>query len=327
MVLGAILILAGCASGDTESASVSPPSAVEDVEPNEYLEDVLALVRDRAYYADRLDFDALRQQAALVAADASDASDTHPFVRSVVTSLNDGHSGFFTPDQVRSMSANDDRSGAVPTASYDDGVLYLSLPGTGADPRSPAGVAYIDAAHEAFREQEACAVVVDVASNGGGNVFTMLSALAPVLGPGPTVSYRERDGETITYRIEPDGSVAADNDVLAPPPDSFNPVDVPMAVLQGPSTASSGEAVVMATRGRPDTRTFGIPTAGLPTGNEFIELPDGAALNLTTAVGVDFGGTPHETAIAPQHHVEGATATREAAMSWVKEGPGCARSE
>lgn len=225
------------------------------------------------------------------------------------------------------MARSDDRAGALPTASFADGVLYLSVPGTGSDPRSPAGFAYIDTAHRAMAEHKPCGVVVDVTGNGGGNVFTMLSALAPVLGPGPTVGYRERDGDTITYLVESDGSVTANDDVLAPRPDIFDPLHVPVAVLQGRGTASSGEAVVMATPGRPHSRTFGGPTAGLPTGNEFIELPDGAALNLTSAIGVDFGGVPHETAISPQHLVEGATTARQAATSWANQQAACMRDE
>ena len=62
---------------------------------------------------------------------------------------------------------------------------------------------------------------------------------------------------------------------------------VPLAVLTGPATASAGESVVIALKGRPHTRFFGQPTAGLPTGNRTFTLPDGAVIALTTTVELD----------------------------------------
>ncbi|MGV9658891.1 S41 family peptidase [Streptomyces koyangensis] len=57
----------------------------------------------------------------------------------------------------------------------------------------------------------------------------------------------------------------------------------PVAVLTGPRTASAGEAVAIAFRERPDTRTFGDPTSGVPTANAPYPLSDGALVVLTTA--------------------------------------------
>jgi hypothetical protein len=54
--------------------------------------------------------------------------------------------------------------------------------------------------------------------------------------------------------------------------------------LTGPVTASSGEAIVVAFRGRPQTRSFGEPTDGVPTANDTFPLSDGALLVLTVAV-------------------------------------------
>jgi hypothetical protein len=327
MAVVAASVAAGCASPATDPVSTPPPTTVGTIDPDAYLEEVLALVRERAYFADRIDFDALRERAAVVAAEADDVSETYGFVASIVVSLHDRHSSFLTPDELRSLTSDDDQPSAVPTAPVVDGVLYLTLPGIGADPQSVAGVAYIDGAHRAIAEQEACGVVLDLTNNGGGNVFTMLSALAPVLGPGPTLGYQRRDGDTITYLVETDGSVTGGDEVLAPAPDTFDPLHLPIAVLQATNTASSGEAIVMATLGRPDSRTFGTPTKGIPTGNDLIELPDGSALLLTTSVGVDFGGVAHETAISPQHRTAGPDSAREAATSWVQQKQSCAADE
>jgi C-terminal processing protease CtpA/Prc len=72
-----------------------------------------------------------------------------------------------------------------------------------------------------------------------------------------------------------------------------------VAVLIGPGTASSGEAVTISFIGRPHTRTFGSPTAGLSTANATKTLPDGAMILLTVSVEADRTGKRYGHAIEP----------------------------
>lgn len=69
----------------------------------------------------------------------------------------------------------------------------------------------------------------------------------------------------------------------------------PVAVLVGPRTGSAGEAITLALRGRPATRSFGQPTAGYATANMSPTLVDGSRLLLTMALMVDDGADagPH----------------------------------
>jgi carboxyl-terminal processing protease len=87
----------------------------------------------------------------------------------------------------------------------------------------------------------------------------------------------------------------------------------------------------MAFRGRPATRSFGEPTAGVPTGNGQFVLPDGAQLYLTGGIGVDRAGPTHETRIRPDQPVASdwtrygtpADPVLRAATAWL--GPHCPR--
>ena len=135
-----------------------------------------------------------------------------------------------------------------------------------------------------------------------------------------------RDGTTESFVLDDSGAVIApDGSVLAGPP-GRNPVrftvGLPIAVVHGPGTASSGEGVVMALRGRPGVRSFGRPTAGVPTGNQLFELSDGSAINLTVAVGIDYGGEVHESSIAPDvvSHTSGGT---DEARFWLTHETSC----
>ncbi|MDH4118768.1 MAG: S41 family peptidase [Acidimicrobiia bacterium] len=170
---------------------------------------------------------------------------------------------------------------------------------------------------------DACGWILDLRGDSGGNVFAMLVALGPLLGPGPALSYQHRDGSVDFYDITPVGDLAAqDGTVLAEAPTTVERFssDLPIAVLHGSSTASAGEGIVMATRGRHNVRSFGQPTAGLPTGNTLFEFSDGSAVNLTVAIGIDAAGEPHEGPIPPDVTTDNADAD---AVAWLLAQPNC----
>ncbi len=93
-----------------------------------------------------------------------------------------------------------------------------------------------------------------------------------------------------------------------------------VAVLFGPHTASSGEATAISFLGRPDTRSFGLPTYGLSTANAGYRLRDGAVLNLTVATDADRTGHLYGEEIQPDTTVADALA---AALPWVEAAPVC----
>jgi carboxyl-terminal processing protease len=186
------------------------------------------------------------------------------------------------------------------------------------------------AAAWAVLEAEACGWIVGLRGNGGGNLIPMLIAIAPLLGPGPTVSYRRRDGTTDVYRLDSGGNlIAPDGSALAAVPARAAPSSrrgLAIAVLQGGSTASAGEGVLMALVGRPNVETFGDETFGIPTGNSLVEFADGSAINLTQAIGIDAAGIPHETAIKPGIPTPGRrTDQLDAARDWILAQPSCRR--
>lgn len=79
--------------------------------------------------------------------------------------------------------------------------------------------------------------------------------------------------------------------------------DAPVAVLCSRVTSSSGEAVLLAFLGHPRTRTFGLPTGGLTTGNGTHDLTDGSSLLLTDSLMTDRLGRVYEGGVVPDGHV------------------------
>jgi carboxyl-terminal processing protease len=185
-------------------------------------------------------------------------------------------------------------------------------------------------------DADACGWIVDL-RGGGGNVWSLLMALAPLLGPGPAVGYRYRDGRTGELVIGDDGSLAGLGRPTVRSPEGapvrFGASDDPVAVIQTRLTASAHEGAVMAFRGRPATRSFGTPTDGVPSAREGNDLADGSVLLLTTSVGVDRTGTVWEDRIPPDESVH-ATPLRprppgdadpavDAALAWLAARPEC----
>ncbi len=158
-------------------------------------------------------------------------------------------------------------------------------------------------------------------------MFPMLAGIGPVLGEGDAGGGRAVDGTTVmrSYAAGRSGKAAISGDayeLLSPSP--------PVAVLLGPNTASSGEAVALAFIGRPNTRTFGAPTAGYTTGNVPILLGDGAVLNLAVTTMMDRNGNAYDGPITPDVSVAvGASANSETdtpvqrAIAWLESTESC----
>ena len=173
--------------------------------------------------------------------------------------------------------------------------------------RGPDAGRYIDAAHAAVGRvatARTCGWVVDLRRNTGGSLPPMLVAAGPVLGNGRAVGYRGRDGATAWFGYQdgaftaggrPDRSLAASRPTRLPRP--------PVAVLTSRLTGSSGEGVAVAFRGRPGARSFGEPTAGVPTGNTQHRLADDAELYLTEGIGIDRTGRSYQARIRPDQPV------------------------
>lgn len=147
---------------------------------------------------------------------------------------------------------------------------------------------------------------MDLRRDTGGSLPPMLAAVGPVLGDGTAVGYRGADRATTWFGYK-DGAFMAggrpDRSLAAGRPARLSHPLPPVAVLTSRLTASSRAGIVRAFRGRSGARSFGEPTADVPTGNNQYRLSDGAELYLTEAIGVDRTGRGYQTRIRPDQPV------------------------
>jgi len=288
------------------------------------IDTAIKMTKQKALKAPEVNWASVEPMVRVSAAGAVTAADTYPAIRYLLGALGDHHS-FLLP----AGAASDFKSGAVQNPPPDvrampDKTGYISVPGySGGETASMK--AYAVRTHEllaATVPSVSCGWIVDLRANPGGNMWPMLAGLKPFLGGTGLGSFEGRDGNGPKW--------IAGTAVGAEPPAALNVLENSwVAVLTGPRTASSGEAVTIAFRGRPRTRSFGQGTAGLSTANEGVTLPDGSMMLLTTAIELDRDGNKYGGVIQPDVNVPAApagTATDpviSAAAAWLRASTRC----
>lgn len=210
------------------------------------------------------------------------------------------HSNVFSTEKEKAIEGTD------PSVDFENGVLRATVPSIG---RHADGQAYADTlAHGLTAHPEACAAVVDLRGNGGGDMGPMYAGLSPLLPDGTALSFVSRMGNT---DVTIDGNSVTGGGT--PTTTTGGKLSVPVAVITDADTASSAEATLLAFRGLDNVRTFGEPTAGYASANVVLDYPDGRSLMLTTAkdkarTGEEFAEDPIAPD-APESELEGWLAT------------------
>ncbi|WP_258023879.1 S41 family peptidase [Streptomyces bambusae] len=299
-----------------------------------YLSQALDIMERNALLRHQVDWDLVRRLAFWQAQGARKPADVYDAIRFALQTVGYGHSRLLEPEQVRDAAASVSSPQGPEGRSLGHHVGYLSLPAVqGTDSTYER---YIRQGREAVKEgglSRACGWVVDVRGNHGGNMWPMLAVVGPVLGEGTVGMFVDADAMTYPWTIRDgvpheNGSRRTYGDSGLSAPAALP--HVPVAVLTDGGTASAGEAVVVAFRGRPQTRSFGEATSGVPTGNTTHRLPDGALLVLTEAKDADRTGRSYDAAIPPDESVpavglRGTDADQglRAAQNWLLEQPAC----
>ncbi|GAA4676303.1 hypothetical protein GCM10023215_05630 [Pseudonocardia yuanmonensis] len=180
----------------------------------------------------------------------------------------------------------------LPTVEEQGEALVVTLPSC----PDEASRAYVDAARAALDGRFAARWIVDLRGTGGGSMWPLLAAVAPLLGEGEVGALVDREGERTPWTVR-DGVVSlGGTPQLQGAPGQF---DGPVSVLTDGNTANSGEAVAVAFRGRPDARSYGAPTLGFSTGVESAPLPGGLVLTVATSRFADRTGQLYGGPVPP----------------------------
>jgi len=318
-------LVAACTWRSTPSSSALSDASRMDETAYAYLASALDSIEAAVLLPDGITWSAIRDSAFQLAEGARRPYDTYPAIDWALRRANK-HSFLQVPTP-----------GAV-SALVASGIGYVHVP-----QRGGAAVALADSLHDAVRALQdagACAWIIDVRANGGGNMWPMLAGIGPLLGDsvvgsfgGQSTSPRWFYKDGVSGILSATGKLDTATRVTVPPV-HLRSTAPPIAVLFDGGTGSSGEAVVIAFLGRPNTRSFGSPSAGYATVNRGLRLSDGANLVVTTGYNADRRGRVYGEQLVPDSLVPGVGAwpshtdrVSRAAIAWLTRQAACVRPQ
>jgi hypothetical protein len=279
-------------------------------------------VKARAGYASRVDWPYVTAQALALVVDGHTRRDALPGVQLILKSLGDRHSWVTVLDEQGRLTANGKevpyRAPQSRLQALDERhtVGWLTIPLLAATGGLEART-YADAIRAGLAQgidAQVCGFVVDLSGHQGGNMWPGLEGLGPLFGADAVVGAFKR---AQSWRIEKpaegdDGRLWSDK-----------VAQLPVAVLVGPQTASSGEAIAVAFSGRPATEFFGRKTYGVATSNQMVALGDGMVAFVMTSEMLDRNGKAFPNGIVPPVEDASDEAASARALAWLGEQPGC----
>lgn len=309
----------------TNDVSISP-------EAEKYLNSALDIMEKNSLLKKDVDWKSLRAQTLEKAKGAQETIDTWDAIRFALKEIGDNHS-FLQLNSGLQLKENERRkitNQKSPTVKYvqpspfssrrmPEGFLHNSGECVFGQITVPMyekqiGDEFATGLNKFIAETDGknvCGWIVDLRGNGGGNIFPMLGGIGALLGEGDASFAIDADERKTAFFYkngqaglrEPDGKETIITKILGETHKVKK--QLPVAVLIDKGTASSGEGIAIAFRGRGQTRFFGTPTYGISTSNEGFMLEDGANIVLTTGVSADKNGKKYFSGITPDEQIDG----------------------
>jgi carboxyl-terminal processing protease len=326
LVLALSLFVSACGSSPTSPTQPSPTATSGpglSAAASTYLNRILDLMQSGSINRQSIDWTAMRAAVVARAGSAQTIAELEPAIREAITQLRDGHSSYRSAAGttifvgLRSCSAPAPAPLSLPSSIASVAVGAFS----GTTEQANAYAKQIQDAIAAADRAELAGWIVDLRSNGGGNMWPMIAGLGPILGEGPLGYFIGPTGTETLWEYRGGSSVSAGFAIsTVSPPYTLRRPQPRVAVLSDNRIASSGEATLIAFRERPNTRSFGQPTCGLSTANSTYTLSDGALLNLTSSVMADRNKRRFGDSIAPDEAIADPAQTIQRAIEWITTG-------
>jgi C-terminal processing protease CtpA/Prc len=305
-VAAAVLAPAAIAINASQTSVPAPMSP----QAKAYLDQAIMLFREQHINSSKMDWPALTKKAYAAAAGAKTAADTYPAIRLTISELGEKHTVFIEPDQAKADLTGKAIGNAHPPAlllpqamRLSNGMGMIRLYGFIGSPAQGHAYAQTAAAKiSTLKQQGVCRFILDLREDTGGNMYPMLNGISGLLEPGLLGSFETPKGKYIPWALT-GGVVASQPPQAGRPIATDNRATLPVAVLIGPHTGSSGEFTAMSFEGRANTRFFGAPTAGYVTGNVPITLSDDALILMTGSWGLDRAGKKYLDRIEPDENI------------------------
>jgi hypothetical protein len=310
--------------GPTDPSHVQSTGATNPTNPaTSYLDSLIKIMQEYSIKTARIDWGSFRAEVLAAAGPAQTIPGTYEAIELAVRLLND--------TQTYYMGRNGQLIGPQPvggctaptpiTPGLPDTVAYIKV--ASCDCSGSAATQFAESLQRAIRNADHPGLsgwIVDLRGNFGGNMWPMIAGVGPILDEEIVgwIVYNDREYER-EYR---NGGAQSFGEVFAK-------VGVPytllrehpkVAVLTDGGVASSGEAITVFFRGRPNTRSFGTPTCGHHHLQQMFTLSDGATLALAVSEHADRTKRQYAGRINPDELVADPEQVVSRAIVWLQEG-------
>ncbi|HEX8516081.1 MAG TPA: S41 family peptidase [Bacteroidia bacterium] len=191
------------------------------------------------------------------------------------------------------------------------GIGYIEVPGFATDVFNKEGSRiraekYINEIVDSIKsidQQKLDGWIIDLRNNTGGNMWPMLIALTPFY-PNGTLGYFIGSQKDVSWsqsngQIWYNESSQTNKYLSSPIFYKLKNKKLKIAVLIGPRTSSSGEAVAISTKSIKTSKMFGSKTSGFSTANKSIKIAEEEYLIVTTSVDADCNKKEYWDGVSP----------------------------
>lgn len=299
-------------------------------ETHSHLAEIISVLEKEWLHRHKMDWVNFRKQVFQRAGGAKTVPETYDAIRLALSLLGDKHSYYITQEGKPIFNP------ASPTQSTGE-----CTPRPPVTPPLPSDVAYVRVQitpatptaeiQDALRKGDRQAIVgwiLDLRNSRGGNMWPAVAGLGPLLGEGIAGFFVDAGKAATPWGFTDGKAWLGENTVAqAEGPYELRASNPRVAVLTDIGVASSGEAIAIGFRGRPNTRSFGTPTCGLSTAvqqfplkrnGEVRPFAESARIAVVTSVMADRMKKEYGGAVIPDETVTEPTEVVSRAIEWLR---------
>jgi C-terminal processing protease CtpA/Prc len=306
------------------------PTAQESSEARSHLEEIISVLETEWLHRNKVDWADFRNRVLQTASGATTIPETYDAIRLALSLLGDKHSYYVAGDGTTFPNP------ASPTQSTGE-----CTPEPAVTPALPGDIGYVRvqitppttlaAMREAVRNGDRQGVVgwiVDLRNSRGGNMWPAVAGIGPLLGEGTAGYFVDANGTATAWGYTHGKAWLGEDTVveIEAPNKPVSP-NARIAVLTDVGVASSGEAIAIGFRGRPNARSFGTRTCGLSTtvqqfplkrGGKVLPFSQSARIGVVTGVMADREKRPYGGAVTPDELVLEPGEVVPRALAWLR---------
>jgi carboxyl-terminal processing protease len=307
-----------------------------------YAENALNIAEKNALNSQDVNWVKLNKMALRMTEDVTSVDQLVPTLQLVLRNLRDKHGFVFFSGKSFGYEIDDFKnvSPALGQAAYgndkdivsvqlSDSVAYLRIP------KSPDFQSGMNKKYNEEIQKHVCDLIdkninnwiVDLRLNYGGSMFAMLGGLNKLLGDRKIGSFIDRDGKESGSWIMKGGNFydQKEQKTSSGMKCNFHLKPGKIAILTGPITASSGEAVAVALRGLNNSKIFGEPTKGFTTSLSGFNVGKDIIFFISTGYYSDGKGHVYKHGVSPDIQIKDGDNFKEilkdqkvmAAIKWI----------